>query len=178
MPARRLHPGYPAASARCSSLACRGAAFRPTEARERTPRVAPGAVSAAQYLRAALPGGHTTAAAATPNQPAPTTVLRGSAVPGDLELWPAPGTPAVRAASPRRCAARGTRYTVGTAVRVKDRKRNGIVVPCPRECPPGATSATCQRSRSAPPLGLDTRRRTGERRAHRGPTGGRPRDGR
>src|SRR4029453_6971957 len=122
MPARRLHPGYPAASARYASLACRGAAFRPTEAGERTPRVAPGAVSAAQHLRAALPGGRATAAAATPNQSAPTTVFRGPAVPGDLELWPAPGTPAVRAASPRRCAARGARCTVGTAVSSRDRK--------------------------------------------------------
>src|SRR2546426_9478906 len=102
MPARRLHPGYPAASAQCPSLACRGTACRPAEAGERTPRVAPGAVSAAQHLRAAVSGGRTTAATATPNQPAPTTILRGPAVPGNLELWPAPGTPAVRAASPRR----------------------------------------------------------------------------
>src|SRR5262245_3043332 len=98
MPARRLHPGYPTTSTRCASRACRGTDFRPTEAGERTPRVAPGAVAAAQHLRTALPGGRT--AAAPPNQPAPTTVLRGPAIPGDLELWPAPGTPAVRAASP------------------------------------------------------------------------------
>jgi hypothetical protein len=123
MPARRLHPGWPAASARCASLACRGAAFWPTEARERAPRVAPGAVSAAQHLRAALSGGRAAAAAAPSNQPAPTAVLRGPAVPGDLELWPAPGTSAVRAASPRRCATRGARCTVGTAVRVKDADR-------------------------------------------------------
>jgi len=58
----------------------------------------------------------------------------------------------------------------------KDRKNKRHFCAASTGAPPGAPSATRQRPHRAPPLGLDTRRRTGERRAHRCPTGGRPRE--